>query len=47
MLQQDLSDFIEELENRGPLIKENDYEVNPTANHGILARLISFTENSD
>ena len=47
VLQQDLSDFIEELENRGPLIKENDYEVNPTANHGILARLISFTENSD
>ena len=39
---EDLHSFIDELEQLGPLFEMRDCDINPTANNGILARLISF-----
>lgn len=38
----DLQEFIDELEKLGPLFDMHDFNINPTANNGIIARLISF-----
>lgn len=40
--QGELQCFIVELKNLGPLFEMRDCDINPTANNGILARLISF-----
>lgn len=42
---QDLNGFIDDLESLGPLVNVKISDVNPAANNGILARLLSFSQS--